>query len=114
MPDANLTSWLETVATTLAVAVVVYAALAVRAQAQSSAQAATVAKLVRAAEQMLPGASGEEKLAWVLAQVREFLPRLRISDALLRVLIESEVQQIHAASAQPPRPKAKPALTTGT
>lgn len=100
----EIVQWVQTVAVTLVAAIVVLAAWRLSRWAAGQAQDALVVKLVRAAEQMLPGATGAEKLAWVLEQVGELLPGVDIDEALLRVLVESEVQQMNEVKGVPLAP----------
>lgn len=93
--SADILQWVQVVGVTLVAALAVLAALRLNAWARGQAQETVIVKLVRAAEQMLPGASGGEKLAWVLEQVEALLPGAKIDRNLLRVLIESEVQAMN-------------------
>lgn len=53
-----------------------------------------VAELVAAAEQLLPGQSGEEKLSWVIAQADEHGLTKYVTPSLLRMMIEAAVLRL--------------------
>lgn len=68
-----------------------------------------VKTLVRSAEQMLAGYTGEQKRDWVVAQAKALFPRLRLNDSLLRMLLEEQVQELRAQ--RPPHSGGE--ITTG-
>lgn len=85
---------LLTLGATAALAALLYAVRRFYVHYAAQSQADIVARLVRAAEQMLSAAAGEDKLDWVIEQVSYLFPKLKIDETLLRVLIEAEVQQM--------------------
>lgn len=61
--------------------------------AQKSKDYEVIRLFVRAAEQMLPGESGQDKMLWVLSQVRPHLPHL--NDKLIRAFLEAAVYEMN-------------------
>lgn len=91
---------LLTLGATAALAALLYAVRRFYTYYAAQSQADIVARLVRAAEQMLSAAAGEDKLDWVIEQAAYLFPHLKIDETLLRVLIEAEVQKMSAEQAR--------------
>ena len=104
MLTPELTATLVTFAATFTLAALLYAARRFYVHYAAQSEADIVARLVRAAEQLLTKAAGEDKLEWVIEQVNYLFPNLRIDETLLRVLIEAEVQKMNAEKGEPPAP----------
>jgi len=66
----------------------------------------TINFLVTAAEQMLAGRTGEEKLNWVLSEIARLGLFMGVDPRILRVMIESAVYWLKAQSQ--PQPQIEP------
>lgn len=68
--------------------------------AQQTKDYELIRSFVRAAEQMMPGETGQDKMLWVLSQVRPYLPHL--NDKLIRAFMEAAVYEMNEQKKERP------------